>query len=143
MSTVSEFPKRSAVNDAVGAEVRAILPLHPVIESEAADYGQGYWFPQRVGNRSNAGHILGESVTSILSVAMKRAGVPGSAHSLRHWHATELLRQGVDIRVIRDLMRHASVATTERYLHITADQQREGLLLLPDLTQPPAPPIAA
>ena len=43
---------------------------------------------------------------------MQRAAVPGSCHSLRHWHATELLRQNVDLRVIQQLMRHASLATT-------------------------------
>jgi len=112
--------------------VHAVLPLHPIIEAEAAHYGPGLWFPQHVANVQNTGHILGASVSSILSTAMKRAGVPGSAHSLRHWHATELLRSGVDSRVTQQLMRHASLATTQRYMHVDDTQRRAGLLLLPD-----------
>lgn len=115
--------------------VYAILPLHPVIEEEAAHYGSGYWFPQWTGNHENDGHILGASVSSVVSVAMKRAGVPGSAHSLRHWHATELLRSGVDSRVTQQLMRHASLATTQRYMYVDDTQRRAGLLSLPDVTQ--------
>lgn len=116
--------------------VEAFLPLHPVIEQLAEHHGAGYWFPQWSPNRDSqaGGHILGGSVSSVVKTAMKRAGVPGSAHSLRHWYATELLRQGVDIRVIQQLMRHASLATTERYLHVDDAQRREGLLSLPDVT---------
>lgn len=115
--------------------VRANLPLHPAIAVEAARYPDGWWFPQHVSNRAGegGGHVLGSSVTTILGAAMRRAGVPGSAHSLRHWYATEMLRQGVDSRVIQELMRHASLATTERYLHVDDGQRRAGVMRLPDL----------
>lgn len=116
--------------------VDAILPLHPMIAAEAEKYGQGWWFPQyKPNSRSQTGgHMLGRSMSGVVSAAMSRAGINGSAHSLRHWFASELLRQGVDIRVIQELMRHASIATTERYLHVDDRQRRAGLLLLPDVT---------
>lgn len=120
--------------------VDALLPLHPLIAAEATAYGPGWWFPQWKPNASSGshGHILGRSVSTIIANAMKRANVPGSAHSLRHWFATELLRSGADIRVVQELMRHASIATTERYLHVDDAHRRAGLLLLPDVTAPPA-----
>lgn len=118
------------------------LPLHPVVAGIVADRQAlglyGYWFPQRGSNREDAGHVLGSSVTQIVAAAMQRAGVPGSCHSLRHWHATELLRQGVDLRVIQQLMRHASLATTEIYLHVDDTERRDALLRLPDMTSRPA-----
>ncbi len=114
-----------------------LLPLHPVIADIAAERRRlglyGYWFPQRGANRNSPGHgpVLAGSVTRIVSAAMQRAGVPGSCHSLRHWHATELLRQGVDLRVIQQLMRHVSLATTEVYLHVDDSARRDAVLRLP------------
>jgi integrase/recombinase XerD len=117
--------------------VRSILPLHPVIAAQSQDYGPGWWFTQHVPNRASrgGGHILGNSVSRIVGDAMARAGIPGTAHSLRHYFASELLRQGADIRVIQQLMRHATLASTERYLHVDDDQRRSALLRLPDSFQ--------
>lgn len=116
--------------------VDAVLPLYPLIREESEAYGPGWWFPQWKPNSDGAagGHVLGRSVSTIIANAMRRAGIPGSAHSLRHWFASQLLREGVDIRVIQQLMRHASIATTERYLHVDDTQRREGILLLPDVS---------
>lgn len=148
---VSEVAKfRGADIDPVARELRvvgkgnvdAVLPLHPLIEAEAEAYGSGWWFPQWKANRTGeaGGHVLGRSVSTIVANAMRRAGIPGSAHSLRHWYATELLRAGVDCRIVMELMRHASLATTQRYLHVDDTQRRAGLLLLPDATGTMVPP---
>jgi site-specific recombinase XerD len=48
----------------------------------------------------------------------------------RHSYATELLDRGADIRDIRDLLGHESVATTELYTHVSAARQRRVVQLL-------------
>lgn len=139
---VSEIANvRGSDVDVIGQTIRvdgkgnvvAYLPLHPVIAAEAQKYGRGWWFVQHVPNHRSrsGGPILGGSVGRIVGDAMARAGIPGSAHSLRHWFASELLRQGADIRVVQQLLRHASLATTERYLHVDQDQRQAAIIRLP------------
>jgi integrase/recombinase XerD len=115
-------------------DVYAVLPLHPLVAAEAGKYGKGWWFPQWTSNRHSEtdGPILGNSVSRVVSDAMTRADVPGSAHSLRHWFASELLRRGADLRVLQELMRHSTLNATERYLHVDDSQRRSALLLLTD-----------
>lgn len=59
-------------------------------------------------------------------------GLPGVfAHALRHTFATEILRNGGDIRAIQDLLGHASLETTSIYLRVDVTQSRRAVDLLP------------
>lgn len=112
--------------------VTEYLPASEHVLREAELYS-GYWFPNWKANKRFAageGHILGNSVSNIISQVMKRAGVPGTPHSLRHFYATELLRNGVDIRIIQRLMRHASLNSTQIYTQVLDDQMRDAQALI-------------
>ena len=91
-----------------------------------------WWFPSPL---DPGRPIRRDSVSTAIGQVMRRAGVDGTAHQLRHWYATELLHSGTDIRVVQTLMRHASLATTAQYAAVDDDQQREAVHRLPNIRE--------
>lgn len=111
----------------------ATVPAHPAIMEVAEQFPtRGYWFPA-YGAQTGAEHIHSTQVSRAIAHAMRRAGFDGKAHQLRHWHASTLLDEGVDIRVVKDLMRHESIATTEIYTRVSLKRMIEGIDRLPTL----------
>jgi integrase/recombinase XerD len=67
-----------------------------------------------------------QSAWAILKVTAERAEVDGvSPHTLRHSFATHMLSGGADVRVVQELLGHASVTTTQIYTKVTQDTLRE------------------
>ena len=80
---------------------------------------------------ARGGPLSRQGAWTILRRAAERAGLPVdgpaavSPHTLRHSYATHLLDGGADVRVVQELLGHASVTTTQVYTLVTVERLRE------------------
>lgn len=88
--------------------------LMPVLLRLEQINGGGYYFPGRTQP-----HMHPQSVNKIIT---RRTG--WNPHSLRHAGATAAYRATKDLRAVQELLGHASLATTQRYLHVGLDEVR-------------------
>lgn len=99
----------------------------------------GWWFPSPYSNSlfpDGGGHVLMKSASTRVSIVLRKIGLqaPITGHSLRHWYATTLLREGVPIRVVQEMMGHASLATTQLYAEVTDDEMSEASATITHIT---------
>ena len=76
---------------------------------------------------ARGGRLSRQSAWTVMVKSAERAGVRAevSPHTMRHSYATHLLEGGADVRVVQELLGHASVTTTQVYTLVTVDSLRE------------------
>jgi site-specific recombinase XerD len=75
---------------------------------------------------SSGNRLTTQGIANVIAQLREKAGIERhvTPHMLRHTVATLLLCNGVDIRIVQEFLGHASIATTQRYTHVTKEHLR-------------------
>ena len=109
----------------VGSYARAAVSAY-LVRGRPALVAAGKGSPALFLN-ARGGRLSRQSAWTVLRATGERAGITReiSPHTLRHSFATHLLDGGADVRVVQELLGHASVTTTQIYTLVTVDRLRE------------------
>lgn len=110
---------------AVEAIENYLVRVRPALATKSSNHERALFLNSR-GTR-----LTRQSAWSIVLKIAESVGLSGkvSPHVFRHSYATHLLDGGADIRVVQELLGHASVTTTQIYTLVTIDKVRESYLL--------------
>jgi integrase/recombinase XerC len=120
-----------------GAKERVVLMGKPAAEALTAYLKKGR--PELLGDKKTSkalfvnrygGCLTERSVQKLLGRYARIAGIKKRVHPhmLRHTFATHLLDGGADLRVVQELLGHASLSSTQIYTHVTKSQARKVYL---------------
>ena len=77
--------------------------------------------------KNNEHRLTTRSVERMVNKYSKMAGLPVmvTPHTIRHTYATDLLNQGVDLRIIQEFLGHKDISTTQVYTHVTSKKLKD------------------
>ncbi|SDD90188.1 tyrosine-type recombinase/integrase [Nocardioides lianchengensis] len=124
-----EHVTRTSISVLGKGGVQASIPTHPLLWELAETYPRrDYWFPSPFQRRE---YVSASMIGNTVRRHFREIGIEtGSIHRTRHYFGTSLLRQGVNLRVVQELMRHADLATTANYLGVDEDEKTSAIHLL-------------
>jgi len=80
--------------------------------------------PELFLNKS-AQKITVRSINRLVNSFAKKRGMDFTPHTLRHSFATHLLENGADLMLIKEILGHSSLSTTQKYTHVTAESMKK------------------
>jgi len=109
-----------------GEKARTVPLTHGAYETIAAYIQERGTQPGPLFQTVMGKKIRRQLLSKIVAKYAKKAGIEGvTTHTLRHACATHLLDQGADLRLIQEVLGHSSIASTQRYTHLSSNKMQE------------------
>ena len=109
------------------------LEEYIALRSELPQSDSPYLFVSHVFKQDTGWQLTRQGVNYIVGKHTENAGQKLSSHKLRHWYATTLLNNGVDINTVKDNLGHENIATTQIYLPTDEELQRKSSGVMSDM----------
>lgn len=102
------------------------IPAHPNLLPYLEAKHVGYYFPGRFRDHRSADNIAKK--------ISRNLGQDYTPHQLRHWFATTVYAQSHNLRAVQELLGHADISTTQRYIGVLDNDLSTAINTLPDVT---------
>ena len=115
-------------------EKERVVPVHPTLKAaflRCLPVGREFWFGD--ANQSRLCEVF-RDLCSFIRRVTGLTGLRARFHNCRHCFATNLLREGVSLRVVQELMGHADISTTAIYASVIDADKVNAIARLPSMT---------
>ena len=104
---------------------RTLEDLKRYLELREAFAGKKSSTAEQLFLNRRGGALTVRSVNRVVNKFSRKEGVRFTPHKLRHSFATHLLENGADMMLIKEILGHASLSTTQKYTHVTAEVMKK------------------